>query len=303
MSVEKIKLMAPGELLVPELHAVLQGLDSGDFAIDFDAAEPADALIVHASRFRVDTLPEENLILFGTAPELAALEVAPQIVAAVEWPSCPAAVQRSLRRSAAWLRRERQLRRLAYTDGLTGLLNRRGFDEQGARCIARARFDRQPSAVLLIDLDHFKRVNDLHGHAAGDAVLRHVGALIPQLVRPCDVVGRIGGEEIAIIMPSTTPDAARASAERLRAAIADASVEVDGRRLRVTASIGVGTTGAGGDHVAAMRQADAALYEAKGQGRNRVIDAGAGLPGVAAAVRPLPSLRASGGAARFAAAF
>lgn len=300
MSVDKIKLLAPDEFLVPELQAVLQTLDSGDFAIDFDAAEAADALIVHASRFQPDTLPEENLILFGTAPELAALEAAPQIVAAVEWPSCPVAIQRSLRRSAAWLRRERQLRALAYTDGLTGLLNRRGFDDQGARCIARARFERQPSAVLLIDLDHFKQVNDRHGHAAGDAVLRHVGGLIPTMVRACDVVGRIGGEEIAIIMPGMSPEAARASAERLRAAIAETSVDVDGKRLRVTASIGIGSTGTAGDHVAAMRQADAALYEAKGQGRNRVIEADASRPWNVAASLPLPSLLS--GAPMFAAA-
>lgn len=273
MDIEQIRFFAHADLLPSDLQELLLTFRSAEFTIDASTSEVADALIVHAARVNPADMPADNLVMFGSPEEIGAIEAAPQVIAAMEWPSSPEAVQRMLGRSSRWLKRERQLKSLALRDPLTGLLNRRGFEEQAERRLARARLDRERSAVLLIDLDHFKKVNDGHGHAAGDAVLRHIGALIPQLVRGCDIVGRIGGEEIAVVLPAVSAASARETAERLRAAIAGTVVRFDNIDLRVTASIGVGFTGVAGDHVVAMREADEALYAAKGRGRNQVVGA------------------------------
>lgn len=271
---DRIRLSAASTRLTPELHLFLLVIDTDDYQIEFVDDPTADAVVAHASLINPQALPEGNLILFGDPDDLVALERAPRVVSTIDWPGRPSTIRRSLARSARWLQRERQLRTLANSDPLTGLLNRRGFEQMAERRITRACLDGEHSALLLIDADHFKQVNDRHGHAAGDELLRHMGGLIRDLVRAGDVVGRIGGEEMAVVMPGAILSTALATAERLRAAIADAEVTVGGRTIGATVSIGVASTGSTPSYAAAFRDADEALYRAKAIGRNRVVCGG-----------------------------
>ena len=162
-----------------------------------------------------------------------------------------------------------QTQRAAQTDGLTGLANRRTFDAALAAGIERGSADGSGCAVALVDLDHFKSVNDTHGHLVGDAVLVALAGCLQTTVRSGDLPARYGGEEFAVIMPGTTAQDAVVVAERLRAA-----VEAMDAPVPVTASIGVAAAPAQGTASAdLLAAADAALYEAKSAGRNRVIGA------------------------------
>jgi diguanylate cyclase (GGDEF)-like protein len=168
-------------------------------------------------------------------------------------------------------RLEAELRELAATDMLTGLPNRRHFlarlEEEHARL---RRFDAQ-AAVLMLDLDFFKRVNDSYGHASGDEVLRRFAQLIREEIRQIDTAGRFGGEEFAIILPGAAPAAALEFAERLRRKLAETVIEHDGEVIRVTVSIGVSPMSRDDDSTeAVLERADRALYRAKDAGRNRV---------------------------------
>jgi len=169
-------------------------------------------------------------------------------------------------------RMEADLQELATTDSLTGLANRRHFLDRLDNELARLRrIGDQPVAVLMLDLDHFKRVNDIYGHATGDAVLRHFAALLRDEARKIDIGGRVGGEEFAIILPGADPAAARVFAERLRHKVAITPFVRDGQSITVTVSIGIAAmnpTDASVD--AALDRADEALYRAKQGGRNRV---------------------------------
>lgn len=168
----------------------------------------------------------------------------------------------------------RALRELAERDDLTGLYNRRGFmDQLGPEIRRSERFGKELS-IILIDIDHFKRVNDLNGHAAGDAVLRTVGRLIQVHSRAFDVAGRIGGEEFCILLPETTLNEALTLAERLRNTIAETVFDHEGGVMQqVTASFGVASYPAHANETALLSAADKALYRAKEAGRNRVIAA------------------------------
>lgn len=162
---------------------------------------------------------------------------------------------------------------LAITDPLTRLHNRRYFHSQLASMVSENNARNATLSLLMIDLDHFKQINDLNGHDAGDDVLRECAERLRAVVRNIDVVARFGGEEFVIVMPDTESFAARSVAERLRAAIETAPFEVgEGRRaIRVTASIGVATaSGANVVGEALFKQADEALYDAKKAGRNCV---------------------------------
>jgi diguanylate cyclase (GGDEF)-like protein len=159
----------------------------------------------------------------------------------------------------------------AFTDPLTGLANRRAFDERLAHILNT--IDRYGGSVslILVDIDHFKRVNDGYGHDAGDEVLRAFGQVVGGSVRTIDLAARFGGEEIAILLPKTGLDGARDLAERLRREIANHAVPIRGEVLRVTASFGVACyPETSGDQRALFTNADAALYEAKASGRNQV---------------------------------
>lgn len=172
---------------------------------------------------------------------------------------------------AAMVVDELELRRLASVDALTGTALRGHFMHIGERELRRAARYGHALSALMLDIDHFKRVNDNHGHAAGDAVLRAVADTAAATLREQDVLGRIGGEEFAVLLPETGGDMARLAAERLRAAVAERPVEVVAARIAVTASIGVATWHGGDDTLdALLARADAALYVAKDGGRNRV---------------------------------
>jgi diguanylate cyclase (GGDEF)-like protein len=161
--------------------------------------------------------------------------------------------------------------RLATTDALTGLLNRRAFLEIVER--ERARADRHvyPFSLMLLDIDHFKRVNDTRGHAGGDAVLKGVARVLTAVARRSDVVARWGGEEFVIALPQTGEPGARVAGERVRRAIADASHPApEGDPLRVTASVGISSAESPWKAEAVIGAADTAMYAAKARGRNRV---------------------------------
>lgn len=158
--------------------------------------------------------------------------------------------------------------KLACTDELTDLPNRRFLLEEGARLNGGTARGTPRACVLMIDLDHFSEVNRSFGHAGGDQALIDFARLARQQLRPKDLIARYGGEEFCALLRDVDEPEARQIAERLRAAIAELSIDVDGRPLRITASIGLAPLK--GDLRAAMRNADVALYRAKALGRNQV---------------------------------
>lgn len=168
----------------------------------------------------------------------------------------------------------RRYRVRARTDGLTGLANRAHLLEAGERLLAQAREQGQPFCAVMLDVDFFKRVNDTHGHPAGDAVLKAVAAQARGAVRGHDLVGRYGGEEFLILLIGASLQPAAAAAERLRLRIAGSPVVHEGTWIKVTVSQGVAQARAGEDLAGLVARADAALYQAKDGGRDRVVTAG-----------------------------
>lgn len=165
-----------------------------------------------------------------------------------------------------------ETRRLAAVDPLTGLLNRRAFGRWMEHEGPRAHRYGHALSLALLDVDHFKSVNDHHGHDAGDAVLVNVARVVGDAVREADVVARWGGEEIVIALPETDHDGALRACERVRAAIEAARITTPaGATLSITASIGVASLGRGEPLEALVARADAAMYRAKSSGRNRVV--------------------------------
>lgn len=167
---------------------------------------------------------------------------------------------------------ELELRTLATTDGLTGALSRRAFRDEGARAVALAKRHRHDLTCIMLDLDHFKSVNDTHGHHTGDRLLLATVEACRAAVRSSDVVGRMGGEEFAILLQHTGPEAALDVAEKLRSAIAHIRVDTGNAQVGATASLGIaGLDRSVGDLDALLQNADAALYAAKDDGRNRCV--------------------------------
>jgi two-component system cell cycle response regulator len=162
---------------------------------------------------------------------------------------------------------------LAVTDPLTGLFNRRRFMDVLRREFAVTKRYQNALSCILIDLDHFKDINDQFGHMAGDAVLKEVATKLVEHVREVDVVTRYGGEEFVILLPHTPKEGARQVAERIAEVIRGLSFEFDGGRASLSASFGVSDIGdvSADDPEQLVKAADAALYEAKQQGRDRVI--------------------------------
>jgi len=169
-------------------------------------------------------------------------------------------------------RMQEEMMQQARIDVLTGLNNRRYFFELGELELARAKRHHVPLAVLMLDLDHFKQVNDTYGHHAGDLVLQKLSAICTQTLREIDVPGRIGGEEFAILLPETRGKQAQEVAERLRLAVGSAVVPIDhGNPIRFTVSIGATMFMATDTRIEdILKRADTALYTAKTMGRNRV---------------------------------
>ena len=168
-------------------------------------------------------------------------------------------------------RTELRHRTAAMVDPLTGIANRRSFMQDAAQLAKRHSANPRPTAVLLIDLDHFKSINDRFGHALGDRALEIFADAARQSVRSSDLLGRLGGEEFAAVLADTSRDKAVAVAERIRASFAQAALEVDNRPVGATVSIGVVHCPDGAlDVPELLAQADQALYFAKENGRNRV---------------------------------
>ncbi|MGD9877851.1 diguanylate cyclase [Desulfococcus sp.] len=168
-------------------------------------------------------------------------------------------------------RTRERLERLATTDALTELWNRAYFMGTIRKEMERARRYGEPFSLLMLDLDHFKRVNDTRGHAAGDAALRHVAAIFRKSLRQTDIAGRVGGEEFSILLPHTDLAAALVMAERLRSTIENTPADYNGTEIPLTSSIGVAVYDREiADEDALMLLADEALYAAKKGGRNRV---------------------------------
>ena len=167
-----------------------------------------------------------------------------------------------------------EIHRVMTTDGLTGALNRRGLDAELERRWYEWRRYRRSFALVMVDLDHFKAVNDTHGHRVGDRVLADLGKIVLDMKRLSDAFGRYGGEEFVLVLPETPLDAAIVVAERLRVLVAEHPFEIEGGSFRVTVSLGVTTSRADVHDVASLvQEADARLYQAKQGGRDRVVPA------------------------------
>ena len=172
-------------------------------------------------------------------------------------------------------RLEEDLKVLATTDSLTGLSNRRHFLDMAAATMENYRRYRRPLAVLMLDIDRFKRINDTYGHATGDQVLIVLADTLREVLRSADICGRYGGEEFVCLLPETTEIEARVVAERLRMAMAEQAIATAEGELHFNVSIGLAEAEPGDSTVETLIQrADVAMYEAKAAGRNRVVSCG-----------------------------
>ena len=186
------------------------------------------------------------------------------------------AVSRSAKMLTAATRRAleltQQLEEMARVDTLSGIANRRALTEEGIRITAHALRTGRRCAVLILDVDHFKRINDTLGHSAGDAVITALGALLSKMVRADEVVGRIGGEEFAIILPDADELPAMTLAKRVLDAVRNMKIAYEGVAIPITVSIGVTINTPGDDSFQSLLDhADQALYDAKRGGRDRVV--------------------------------
>jgi len=172
----------------------------------------------------------------------------------------------------ALLESNRKLEEMSNTDPLTSLRNRRFFERNFSTMFEHARRYERPLSVAMVDVDHFKTINDRYGHAAGDAVLKCVARVLSATTRKSDLVARLGGEEFAVVLPEIALFESLQFSEKIRAAIAMATVEFENQPIRVTVSLGIANVPHSKfDNVESLLEAaDLALYRAKGNGRNRV---------------------------------
>ena len=179
-----------------------------------------------------------------------------------------AAIERDL---TEYKRLQSHLENMANTDSLTGLANRQSFLHHAEKEFSRARRFARPLSVVMIDVDHFKSINDRYGHAVGDTVLRRVSSICQCSLRGSDLLGRIGGEEFVLLLPDTPPASAIYVAERMREQLAKTPIDVDGLIITTTASFGVASiTDADINFNSILERADVAMYHAKSDGRNKV---------------------------------
>ncbi len=191
------------------------------------------------------------------------------------------AYRRHVQRANQDLRQlNRQLKQQAESDFLTGSMNRRRFSEALAQEIGRSHRQKYPLAIAMFDLDHFKRINDTHGHVTGDKVLQRFAELVRQHIRVSDSFARLGGEEFAVLMPDADQGFATLALERMRKLVAEAELALPGggAPLRVTVSVGATVLAPADDADSFLNRADGALYAAKSQGRDRVVFVAAGAP-------------------------
>jgi diguanylate cyclase (GGDEF)-like protein len=230
-------------------HAALRAVIAGDHALSEQSIEMAAAFFAEAlSTFEMllRGYRENNAVLVETNAMLRQAKAAAELA-------------------------NRELERLATIDPLTGASNRRHFHARAALEIERtARFG-QTLTALIIDIDHFKSINDLHGHTCGDAALRRLVETAREELRSNDILARMGGDEFVALLPNTDVVGALGVAERLRNRIANLAIEGEGRRFGITISIGVAAFGPGEETIdSTLTRADQALYRAKTEGRNRV---------------------------------
>jgi diguanylate cyclase (GGDEF)-like protein len=167
-----------------------------------------------------------------------------------------------------------ELQRLSRHDALTGLLNRRAMEEALEAQLSRSRRTQEPFVVMMLDLDHFKHINDRHGHPVGDRALKHAAGLLQSAMRTTDSLGRFGGEEFVLLLPNTPIEQAEAVAEKVRHLFESSPVENESAPIALSASIGVARWRNSADDISRLlSRADAALFQAKVQGRNRVVTA------------------------------
>lgn len=168
-------------------------------------------------------------------------------------------------------RDEQEMRSLASYDSLTGLLSRHAFFDNASNYVSLARREQKSFSVVIIDLDHFKKINDRYGHPAGDAVLKLFADVVNSVARRSDIIGRIGGEEFAIVLPSTASSEGLEFCERLHQAIDKAVLKFNGSAIRYTVSIGLSEFDNGSEDSIddLLARADLALYQAKQAGRNQ----------------------------------
>ncbi len=174
-------------------------------------------------------------------------------------------------------RETQQYKRAALSDSLTGIANHGALLENAERLFARCRKDGAPLSLIMFDLDHFKNINDRHGHRAGDHILRAFTDTVRGLLRPTDLIGRYGGEEFTVVLPGATIETAQVIAERVRHAFAEKHRQLDGRPLNATVSAGIAEADAEMSLEDTIDAADRAMYQAKQMGRDRVERAGRSL--------------------------
>ncbi|HIJ83491.1 MAG: cyclic nucleotide-binding protein [Magnetococcales bacterium] len=165
-----------------------------------------------------------------------------------------------------------ELEGIARVDGLTGIYNRRSFDEAFQRLLTRCQYNKLPLSLIIIDADHFKKYNDSQGHLAGDQALITLAQVLTEATRPGDIAARYGGEEFAVILPETPPEVAIKVAERIRISVMNREIRMtNGKPLpSLTVSMGVGSIRRGATPQSVIKEADDHLYMAKAGGRNRV---------------------------------
>jgi len=245
---------------------------------------PADIAAVHGEYLRQYLTAGPQFHIMGKVREFSIVtpdgESIPVGLRAFEIPPpddkrCFGAIMQDYRpRKKLQAERDALLARLseeALSDELTGLPNRRAFTDELDRVHAAVRRSTVPAAIAVIDIDHFKRVNDTYGHAAGDATLRQVADVLRDTLRTEDFLARIGGEEFALVLRGTDLSMAGRVAERMRERIAKATIRLpDGSETNITVSIGIAAFSAGCKDQACFKFADQALYRAKRGGRNRI---------------------------------
>ncbi len=223
--------------------------------------------------------PERDVILnydidgYAAKAEMTAMKLFTTVVAALrayETVSNLARLTVELEKRVA--ARTAELERLAMIDALTGIANRRHFGMRAAVEVEEARRSGAALGAVMMDIDHFKRINDCYGHATGDAVLQQIADIVTLQLRPHDLFARVGGEEFAVLLPGSDSENSLAVAERIREAVAAAPIEVGGVRMPATLSLGVSALADEDEDIGpVMSRADQALYGAKAAGRNRAL--------------------------------
>jgi diguanylate cyclase len=245
------------EMTTDEAAGFLKRIEQVTTEVDADVDRHASRVAAISGELSADAGPDSGLVVYAAERLLEA--------------------NRTLQKDLADARAEISAQRgqlesymtQALTDALTGLANRRGFDEELKRRFAHLHRGGPPLSLVLVDIDHFKKFNDDHGHLAGDFVLGQVADVLARTTRQMDFVARYGGEEFGVVLPGTTLNEAKHVAEQIRGAIEHEPIEYNGRGMKVTVSAGLAQAEVSDETAGVVGRADAALYAAKQAGRNQ----------------------------------